>query len=52
MRSIVNLIKQLKTDEDGAPLIEYTVLLGHSACRCDHHYWSCWYMDQRSVGLP
>ena len=27
MRSIVNLIKQLKTDEDGAPLIEYTVLL-------------------------
>ena len=28
MRSIVNLIKQLKTDEDGAPLIEYTVLLG------------------------
>ena len=28
MRSIVNLVKQLKTDEDGAPLIEYTVLLG------------------------
>ena len=27
MRSIVKLIKQLKTDEDGAPLIEYTVLL-------------------------
>ena len=27
MRSIVNLIKQLKNDEDGAPLIEYTVLL-------------------------
>ena len=28
MRSIVNLVKRLKTDEDGAPLIEYTVLLG------------------------
>ena len=28
MRLIVKLIKQLKTDEDGAPLIEYTVLLG------------------------
>ena len=28
MRSVVNLIKQLKTDEDGAALIEYTVLLG------------------------
>jgi pilus assembly protein Flp/PilA len=28
MRSIVNLVKQLKTDEDGAPLIEYTVLIG------------------------
>ena len=27
MRSIVNVVKQLKTDEDGAPLIEYTVLL-------------------------
>jgi pilus assembly protein Flp/PilA len=27
MRSIVNLIKQLKQDEDGASLIEYTVLL-------------------------
>ena len=27
MRSIVNLIKQLKSDEDGAPLVEYTVLL-------------------------
>jgi pilus assembly protein Flp/PilA len=27
MRSIVKLIKQLKSDEDGAPLIEYTVLL-------------------------
>ena len=28
MRSIVNLAKQLKADEDGAPLFEYTVLLG------------------------
>ena len=28
MRSVVNLIKQLKSDEDGAALIEYTVLLG------------------------
>jgi len=28
MRSLVNLIKRLKTDEDGASLIEYTVLLG------------------------
>ena len=27
MRSVVNLIKQLKRDEDGAALIEYTVLL-------------------------
>ena len=27
MRSVVNLVKQLKTDEDGASLIEYTVLL-------------------------
>lgn len=28
MRSIVSLMKQLKRDEDGAALIEYTVLLG------------------------
>jgi len=28
MRSIVRLIKQLKSDESGAALIEYTVLLG------------------------
>jgi len=28
MRSVLNLIKQLKSDEDGASLIEYTVLLG------------------------
>ena len=28
MRSVVNLVKRLKTDEDGASLIEYTVLLG------------------------
>ena len=27
MNSIVKLIKQLKSDEDGASLIEYTVLL-------------------------
>ena len=27
MRSIGNFIKQLKRDEDGASLIEYTVLL-------------------------
>ena len=27
MRSVINLIKQLKRDEDGAALIEYTVLL-------------------------
>lgn len=27
MRTMVNLIKQLKRDEDGAALIEYTVLL-------------------------
>jgi pilus assembly protein Flp/PilA len=27
MRSVVNLLKQLKSDEDGASLIEYTVLL-------------------------
>jgi pilus assembly protein Flp/PilA len=27
MRSIVKLMKQLKRDEDGAALIEYTVLL-------------------------
>ena len=27
MRSIVNLIKRLKSDEDGAALIEYTVLI-------------------------
>ena len=27
MRSIVKLMKQLKSDEDGAALIEYTVLL-------------------------
>ena len=27
MRSIVTLFKQLKSDEDGASLIEYTVLL-------------------------
>ena len=27
MRSMVNLLKQLKRDEDGAALIEYTVLL-------------------------
>jgi len=27
MRSVVNLIKQLKRDEEGASLIEYTVLL-------------------------
>jgi pilus assembly protein Flp/PilA len=28
MRSIMKLMKQLKSDEDGASLIEYTVLLG------------------------
>ena len=28
MRLLVNLVKRLKTDEDGASLIEYTVLLG------------------------
>jgi pilus assembly protein Flp/PilA len=28
MRSIVKLMKQLKSDENGAALIEYTVLLG------------------------
>jgi pilus assembly protein Flp/PilA len=28
MRSIVKLINQLKSDENGAALIEYTVLLG------------------------
>ena len=28
MRSIVKLMKQLKSDEDGAALVEYTVLLG------------------------
>lgn len=28
MRSVLNLIGQLKSDEDGAALIEYTVLLG------------------------
>jgi pilus assembly protein Flp/PilA len=27
MRSVVTLMKQLKRDEDGAALIEYTVLL-------------------------
>ena len=27
MRSVLNLIKELKSDEDGASLIEYTVLL-------------------------
>ena len=27
MYSVVNLIKRLKSDEDGAALIEYTVLL-------------------------
>ena len=27
MPSVSNLVKQLKTDEDGASLIEYTVLL-------------------------
>ena len=27
MRSVSHLVKQLKTDEDGASLIEYTVLL-------------------------
>jgi len=28
MRSIVKLMNQLKSDENGAALIEYTVLLG------------------------
>ena len=28
MRSLVKLVKRLKSDEDGASLIEYTVLLG------------------------
>ena len=28
MRSMIKLMKQLKSDEDGASLIEYTVLLG------------------------
>ena len=28
MRSIVTVIRQLKSDENGAALIEYTVLLG------------------------
>ncbi len=28
MRSMIKLINQLKSDEDGASLVEYTVLLG------------------------
>ncbi len=28
MRNVVKLLKQLKSDEDGAALVEYTVLLG------------------------
>ena len=28
MRKLAKLVSQLKTDEDGAALIEYTVLLG------------------------
>ena len=28
MRSLVKLVNQLKSDEDGASLVEYTVLLG------------------------
>ncbi len=28
MRAVMKLINQLKSDEDGAALIEYTVLLG------------------------
>jgi pilus assembly protein Flp/PilA len=28
MRNLLNLIEQLQTDEEGAALIEYTVLLG------------------------
>ena len=27
MRAVIKLIKRLKRDEDGAPLVEYTVLL-------------------------
>jgi pilus assembly protein Flp/PilA len=28
MRNVINLIEQLQKDEEGAALIEYTVLLG------------------------
>jgi pilus assembly protein Flp/PilA len=28
MHNLINLIKQVQTDEEGAALIEYTVLLG------------------------
>jgi pilus assembly protein Flp/PilA len=28
MRNVVKLMKQLKSDENGAALVEYTVLLG------------------------
>ena len=28
LRSALKLIKRLKRDEDGAPLVEYTILLG------------------------
>jgi pilus assembly protein Flp/PilA len=28
VRNLINLIKQAQTDEEGASLIEYTVLLG------------------------
>jgi pilus assembly protein Flp/PilA len=28
MRSVVNLVRRLKSDEEGASLVEYTVLLG------------------------
>jgi pilus assembly protein Flp/PilA len=28
VRKMVSLVKQLKSDEDGAALVEYTVLLG------------------------
>jgi pilus assembly protein Flp/PilA len=28
MRNLINLVKQVQTDEEGAALIEYTVLLG------------------------
>jgi hypothetical protein len=47
-----NLVRRLGNDEEGASLIEYTVLTCHSAHRGHRDDWRRWHVDQRQVAHP